>query len=33
MGDYSIDSITRYIRFYDIIKNRNAKYPFAIFNA
>ena len=32
MGTYSIDSITRYINFYDIIKRRNAKYPFAIFN-
>ena len=32
MGTYSIDSITKYINFYEIIKNRNAKYPFAIFN-
>ena len=32
MGTYSIDSITRYINFYQIIKKRNAKYPFAIFN-
>ena len=32
MGTYSIDSITRYIIFYEIIKRRNAKYPFAIFN-
>ena len=32
MGTYSIDSITRYINFYEIIKRRNAKYPFAIFN-
>ena len=32
MGTYSIDSITRYISFYEIIKRRNAKYPFAIFN-
>ena len=31
MGTYSIDSITRYINFYEIIK-KNAKYPFAIFN-
>ena len=31
MGTYSIDSITRYINFYEIIKRRNAKYPFAIF--
>ena len=33
MGVYSIDSITRYINFYEIIKKRNGKYPFAIFNA
>ena len=32
MGTYSIDSITKYINFYEIIKQRNAKYPFAIFN-
>ena len=32
MGTYSIDSITKYINFYEIIKRRNAKYPFAIFN-
>ena len=32
MGTYSIDSITKYIDFYEIIKKRNAKYPFAIFN-
>ena len=32
MGTFSIDSITKYIDFYSIIKNRNAKYPFAIFN-
>ena len=32
MGTYSIDSITKYINFYKIIKLRNAKYPFAIFN-
>ena len=32
MGTYSIDSITRYINFYEIIKWRNAKYSFAIFN-
>ena len=32
MGTYSIDSITRYINFYEIIKRRNAKYPFTIFN-
>ena len=32
MGVYSIDSIARYIKFYEIIKKRNAKCPFAIFN-
>ena len=32
MGTYSIDSITRYINFYEIIKRRNGKYPFAIFH-
>ena len=32
MGTYSIDSMTRYINFYEIIKRGNAKYPFAIFN-
>ena len=32
MGTYSIDSITRYINFYKIIKRRDGKYPFAIFN-
>ena len=32
MGVYSSDSITKYINFYDIIKERRAKYPFAIFN-
>ena len=32
MGTYSIDSITKYINFYEIIKRRNANYPFAIFN-
>ena len=32
MGTYSIDSITRYINFYEIIKRRNTKHPFAIFN-
>ena len=32
MGVYSIDSITRYINVYKIIKKRNGKYPFAIFN-
>ena len=32
MGTYSIDSIIKYINFYEIIKRRNGKYPFAIFN-
>ena len=27
-----MDSITRYINFYETIKRRNAKYPFSIFN-
>ena len=31
MGIYSSDSITKYINFYDIIKERRAKYPFTIF--
>ena len=30
MGTYSIDSITKYIDFYSIIKKRNAQYPFSI---
>ena len=29
---YSIDSITKYINFCNIIKKRNGKYPFDIFN-
>ena len=32
MGVYSSDSITKYINFYDIIKEKRAKYLFAIFN-
>ena len=32
MGTYSIDSMTKYTNFYEIIKRRNATYPFAIFN-
>ena len=32
MGVYSMDSITRYINFYEIIKKRNGKDQFAIFN-
>ena len=32
VGGYSSDLITKYINFYDIIKERRAKHPFAIFN-
>ena len=32
MGTYSMNSITKYMNFYEIIKRRNGKYPFAIFN-
>ena len=32
MGTYSIDSITKYVNFYEKIKRRNGKYPFAISN-
>ena len=32
MGVYSKESITKYINFYEIIKKRNGKYAFAIFN-
>ena len=32
MGVCLIDSFTRYINFYEIIKKRNGKYLFAIFN-
>ena len=32
MGVYSSDSITKYINFYDTIRDRKAKHPFAIFN-
>ena len=32
IGAYSLDSITKYANFYDIIKGKIAKYPFAIFN-
>ena len=32
MGTYSTNLITKYINFYEIIKRRNAKYLFAIFN-
>ena len=32
MGVYSIDNVTKYINFYEIVKHKNGKYPFAIFN-
>ena len=32
MGVYSSDSITKYIKFYDITNEERAKYPFIIFN-
>ena len=32
MGTFSIDLVTKYIDFYSIIKNRDTKYLFAIFN-
>ena len=32
MGAYSIDSTTKYINFHEIIKRRNGKHLFAIFN-
>ena len=32
MGTYAMNSISKYINFYEIIKRRNGKYPFAIFN-
>ena len=32
MGVYSSDSITKYINFCDIIKEKRAKYQFTIFN-
>ena len=32
MGVYSSDSITKYINFYNVIKEKSSKYPFAIFN-
>ena len=32
MGTYSIDLITRYINFYEIINRRTGKYPFALIN-
>ena len=33
MGVYSSKNLTRYINFHNVINERNAKYPFAIFNA
>ena len=32
MGVYSSNNLTRYINFHNVINERNAKYPFAIFN-
>ena len=32
MGIYSMHSITKYINYYEKIKKRNGRYPFAIFN-
>ena len=32
MGVYSSESIKKYINFYNIIKEKRAKHPFAIFN-
>ena len=32
MGVYSSDSITKYINFYNMIKEKTVVYPFAIFN-
>ena len=32
MGVYSMDSIKKYINFYEIMKKRKAKCPFSIFN-
>ena len=33
MGTYSMNSITKYINCYEIIKRRISKYPIVIFNA
>ena len=33
MGVYSSNNLTRYINFHNVINDRNAKYPFAIFTA
>ena len=32
MGVYSMGNVTKYINFYEIVKRKNGKYPFAIFN-
>ena len=32
MGVYSMDWITKYIKFHELIDQKNGKYPFAIFN-
>ena len=32
VGVYSSNNLRRYINFHDVIIERNAKYPFAIFN-
>ena len=32
MGVYSSNNLTKYVNFHDVINERNAKYPFAIFN-
>ena len=32
MGVYSSNSIAKYINFYEIIKEKDTKFPFAIFN-
>ena len=32
MEVYSSNNLTRYIKFYDVISERNPKYPFATFN-
>ena len=32
VGVYSSNNLTRYIDFHDVFNERNAKYPFSIFN-
>ena len=32
MGTFPIDSVTKYINIYEIIKHRDVKFPFAIFS-